>query len=121
MVKRFNGACQAKEAEAQGVRDVLQWLMGIQVEKVIVELDAKVVVDSLNSSQVDHSEFGQINAECSAQVQPHRSNFGFVKRQGNAGVDPVAREAVSGDSSGDGEFVPLVLVLLVSKDVTNFG
>lgn len=76
----FNGVCLAKEAKALGVSDPLQWLMDIQVEKVIAELDAKVVVDSINCSEVDGNyEFDQIIADCRALAQPHQFSFRSVK------------------------------------------
>jgi ribonuclease HI len=53
-------------AEALGLRDAISWLGQLGLSKVHIELDCKLVVDSIIDN---HSEFGNIMATCKVMLQ----------------------------------------------------
>ncbi|XVF71764.1 hypothetical protein PTKIN_Ptkin12aG0065200 [Pterospermum kingtungense] len=52
------------EAKLLGLYEAILWLRRLHVLKVIIELDAKRVVDSLCSRHIDVTEFGSLIAGC---------------------------------------------------------
>ncbi|XVF66423.1 hypothetical protein PTKIN_Ptkin10aG0034300 [Pterospermum kingtungense] len=51
---------QVNEAEAYGLLQAVIWARQMRFKRVIFESDAKTVVDAVNHSQLDFSEFGSI-------------------------------------------------------------
>jgi len=80
------------EAEALSLRDAIYWLGQLDLSKVHIELDCKLVVDSIVDRSINHSEFGYIMATCRAMLQ-HFPNFkiSFVRRQANFVTHILAR------------------------------
>lgn len=51
-----------REGEAVGIlqAQAIQWALGLGLQQVTIELDVKVVVDSIHPNSCDFSEFGSI-------------------------------------------------------------
>ncbi|XVF69556.1 hypothetical protein PTKIN_Ptkin11bG0090900 [Pterospermum kingtungense] len=58
------GLCSSKEGEAIGVAKALSWIYNMGLRYVIVETTAKAVIDVIQSTSVDMSEFGCVVAQC---------------------------------------------------------
>ncbi|XVF86529.1 hypothetical protein PTKIN_Ptkin18bG0048400 [Pterospermum kingtungense] len=56
----MEGCLPVREAEAIGVLEALSWIYSLGLDKVIIETDAKAVVDSFSVYEEDGSEFGSI-------------------------------------------------------------
>ncbi|KAL8488536.1 hypothetical protein ACS0TY_024713 [Phlomoides rotata] len=60
----FEGYVEVKVGEAMGFFEVLSWAKSMNLEKVVIEGDAKVVVDALNSRALNHTIFGDYVGSC---------------------------------------------------------
>lgn len=47
-----------REGEAVGILQAIQWALGLGLQQVTIQLDVKVVVDSIHANSCDFSEFG---------------------------------------------------------------
>ena len=58
----FNSLTEVREGEALGLHEALSWVKRLGYQQVVFELDAKSVVDAVNSDlhMSDVSEFGSI-------------------------------------------------------------
>lgn len=61
---QYNPMLKTQEGEALGLLEVMKWAASNHWDKVIFELDAKIVVDSIHSSNVGISEFRTIVSNC---------------------------------------------------------
>ncbi|XVE79930.1 hypothetical protein DITRI_Ditri14bG0096800 [Diplodiscus trichospermus] len=83
-----------KECEALALLDAMTWVYNRLFKNVIFKLDAKGVVDVVNSSVNDITEFGSIDSCCcSFLAQAKTYLVSFVKRQANDAAHALAREA----------------------------
>jgi len=53
-----------RRAEFYGLLQAIKWISNLGLHNVIFELDAKVVVDNLNKSQLNLSRFSFIARDC---------------------------------------------------------
>ena len=60
---KLHGVLSVREAKVYGLREVITWVLGLNLSSVIFELDAKTV-DSFHSSTYDDSEFGSAIRDC---------------------------------------------------------
>lgn len=93
---KHQGVLDAREAEAKALLEALNWATSMDLQHVIFETDAKLVVDAIQSNPMDHSEFGTIIAECCSLISAE-SNYQicFSKRQANVVAHTLARAANS--------------------------
>jgi len=92
--KWYDGVPSPSEAEAMGLREAILWLGQLGLSKVRIELDRKLVVDSIFDRTNNQSEFGNIIHMCRSLLQQF-SNFkiSFVRRQVNYVAHGLARES----------------------------
>lgn len=92
----MHGRVLVKEGEALGLLLAMQWAQSLNIHDVRFELDAKCVVDSINSHTLDLSEFGSIISTC-RRIFHSEPNFAvkFVRRQGNVVAHTLAGVATS--------------------------
>ncbi|KAF2299576.1 hypothetical protein GH714_038245 [Hevea brasiliensis] len=62
----FSRRLIVQEAEALGLRQVLQWIVDCQLLNVLVEIDSKEVRSVVCSHGCDWSEWGVIVSDCRA-------------------------------------------------------
>lgn len=72
------------EAEALGLKEAILWLGELGLSNVLIELDCKLVVDSIVDGTKNQSEFGNIMSTCRSLLT-HFPNFkiSFAMRQSN--------------------------------------
>ncbi|KAL8470914.1 hypothetical protein ACS0TY_033480 [Phlomoides rotata] len=58
------GLYEPEEGEAIGLHEALSWIKDLGVTKVVIEMDAKNVVDAINGSVEYNSVFGDIIRGC---------------------------------------------------------
>ena len=92
--KWHDGVPPPSQAEAMGLRDAILWLGQLGLSKVQIELDSKLVVESILDRTNSQSEFGTIINICRSLLEQF-SNFkiSFVMRQANYVVHGLARES----------------------------
>lgn len=54
------GSYKPEEGEAIGLHEALSWIKELRLERAIIEMDAKLVVDAIYNSSVSLSAFGSI-------------------------------------------------------------
>ena len=84
--KIINCTCFPKEAEVLGLRESLRWIRALQLDNLILESDAKTVVEAYHSSSRDLSEFGTLITECRREKQGLNISFHHVNGQANMAV-----------------------------------
>jgi hypothetical protein len=78
------GSSPPQEAEAIGLRDAIFWLGRLGLSKVFIELDCKLVIDSIVDRKTNQAEFGCIIFDCQALLQQHPNfKISFAMRQSN--------------------------------------
>ncbi|KAK6126239.1 hypothetical protein DH2020_040011 [Rehmannia glutinosa] len=113
------GIYEVREAEALGVREALSWIRSLRLSKVVIETDAKYVVDGLLSSVMGDSEFDTILYECRKLLQGEPDlSVGFVRRGGNKVAHRLAKESFSFDSPFVWSDPPPCIVKLILDDVS---
>jgi ribonuclease HI len=72
------------EAEAWALQQGIMWMAMLGYRNVIFELDCKTVVDDINSSKDNHSEYGLLIDDCKSMLSIHRNYVvAFTRRQAN--------------------------------------
>ncbi|KAK6126674.1 hypothetical protein DH2020_039582 [Rehmannia glutinosa] len=105
----FQGLYEVREAEAIGIREALSWTKNLGFQQLIIETDAKYVVDGLVSLEPGISEFDNILKECQILLQSEPAfSVTFVHRNGNRVAHALAKEAFSFDSPFVWSSPPLV-------------
>ncbi|KAK6121841.1 hypothetical protein DH2020_044454 [Rehmannia glutinosa] len=80
----YPGVFAPKEAEAIGVREALSWIKSLCFHQVVVESDAKYVVEGIYSTESGVSEYDNLIEECRALLQGEPNiSMAFVRRSGN--------------------------------------
>lgn len=90
----IHGTAEAREGEAMGLLQVLQWAQELQLQNVLFELDAKCVVDSVQSNKEDLTEYGNNITECRRLLSLNPTfSVDVVRRQANVVAHSFARVA----------------------------
>ncbi|KAJ8752257.1 hypothetical protein K2173_003893 [Erythroxylum novogranatense] len=101
---RFLGRFSAKSAEANAISEVLSWVKLQNWDRVIIESDAKILVQAINDdSYEDSSSFGLLVCDCKSLLNDiiiAKSNFGF--RSGNSATHVLTTSTLF--TSGLGEW-----------------
>ena len=119
--KCFFGCFSSNIAEAICLREALSWLKAGGFGKVIVESDAKAVVDAVNGSFSDISEFGNLIGNCRRLVLENPNvRISYVRRQANGVAHALAKAAHYYASPSLWQQVPSFLRDLLLSDVLNF-
>lgn len=97
---------------------VINWTLELELDNVIFELDCNMVVDHINSSIEDVSEFGAIIAHVS-QLLRLLPNFNveFVWRQKNILAHKFARIVTSLHSARYFDYVPTCIALSIGNAI----
>lgn len=67
------GIPTAKEAEGLCLLDALLWITSLDMNHVIFESDAKILVDAIHSKRTDISEFDSIVDSCKSILQSQQT------------------------------------------------
>jgi len=96
----FAPLCDIDVGEAVGLHTALDWLSNQQFDNVDFVLDCKRVVDCVNSSLDDSSEFGCIITACKQLLVDRfqNSHVEFSRRQENKVAHELAQAALSNPS-----------------------
>lgn len=80
----FPGISNPSIAEALGMREALNWIKELQVTNIILESDALLIIEALNSSTSYSSFVGLIIEDCRLfALQIQSLSFVCVKRSAN--------------------------------------
>ncbi|KAK6151805.1 hypothetical protein DH2020_014440 [Rehmannia glutinosa] len=113
----FPGLYYVREAEAMGVREALSWIYGLGIQQVVVETDAKYVVDGLSSLEKGMTEYDSILQECRVLLHSEPAfSVDFVRRSANKVAHELAKESFSFDSPSVWSSPPLCIVNSLSVD-----
>jgi hypothetical protein len=79
-----DGSPPPQEAEAIGLRDAISWLGRLDLSRVLIELDCKLVINSIFDRNTNQAEFGSIISDCQVLLQQHPNfKISFARRQAN--------------------------------------
>lgn len=93
------GMVPADVGEAMGFVEALSWVKGMKLENVIVEGDARLVVDAIDSSERNCSSFGDYIELCKSILRSCPSySISCVRRCANSIAHALARESRSFES-----------------------
>ena len=97
----FSPLCEVHVGEALGLLSAMDWVHLLQLGTVDFEMDAKRVVDSINYSHTDVTEYGNIISNCKTLFSQFYENscVEFVRRQANEVAHSLAKAALSSASS----------------------
>jgi len=99
-ITRYKGLLQPKEAEARGLKEMINWIGTLRFPSVSIELDCKHVVDGISSNLSTNSMFGAILNTCKVSLISHQNfKISFIRRQANNVVHLLARAPLSYASS----------------------
>ncbi|KAL8530588.1 hypothetical protein ACS0TY_007571 [Phlomoides rotata] len=88
----FEGCVGADIREALGFFEALSWLKEVRYDEVMVEGDAKIVVDAINSPVKQNSTFGDCIDVCrTILLDSPRSAVIFAKRSANVIAHELAK------------------------------
>ncbi|XVF52726.1 hypothetical protein PTKIN_Ptkin05aG0041600 [Pterospermum kingtungense] len=114
-----SGVYAVKEREVLGLLHALRWIKELGYERVIFELDSKTVVDVVNSSLLDVSEFGSLVSTCKNLLYDSIGfSVVFVKRGKNAAAHCLAQSVCDYVSSSVWWSVPPFLCTQLYADCT---
>ncbi|KAJ8765776.1 hypothetical protein K2173_014898 [Erythroxylum novogranatense] len=105
---KFPGRLSAKSAKAIAIKEVLSWAKLQNWDRVIIELDAKIVVQALDDdSYEDSSSFGLLVCDCKSllnEIRIAKCIFGF--RSSNSAAHVLATSALFTFSLGEWFEIP---------------
>ncbi|KAM6589465.1 hypothetical protein CsatA_012070 [Cannabis sativa] len=88
------GVVKPEIAETIGIKEALSWIERKQWSNVVIETDALVVVQAINSSILMPSQFGLLVGDCRALISSlNNVSLKFVKRSANRAAHCLARES----------------------------
>ncbi|XP_060966242.1 uncharacterized protein LOC133034831 [Cannabis sativa] len=88
------GVVKPEIAETIGIKETLSWIERKQWSNVVIETDALVVVQAINSSILMPSQFGLLVGDCRALISSlNNVSLKFVKRSANRAAHCLARES----------------------------
>lgn len=89
-----DGVPFAKECEAIALEKAIIWLAELGFQRVVFETNTKQVVDAINSSAIDHTEFRDIIARCRLLLSQQDSySVKFVRRKTNVVAHTLAHKS----------------------------
>jgi ribonuclease HI len=101
------GMCIRDKAEAMGLKEAIIWLGEIELSKVSIELDCKLVVDDIGDRSVNKSEFDNLlSIYRSLLNQCPNIKISFIRRQANYVSHCLARASQYNASHQIFELVP---------------
>jgi ribonuclease HI len=118
MTTHENVVMTAQEAEAWSLYQGIQWVANLGYNKVIFELDCKIVVDDVNKMSINQSEYGSIIQNCRTLLH-HYNNFivVFARRQANGSAHALARAALSHASRSTFNVIPNCIATIVMNEM----
>ena len=106
------GSFGAREAEALGIREALNWIKEMRFPCVIIEMDCLQVFQALAKEFTGPNGFGLIIEDCRALVKSiGEVQFSFVCRSANFAAHSVARVASSLSGPQEWNIVPPLWLL----------
>ena len=98
---KLRGPLDPAIAEVMSCREALSWLKSLGLNKVILEFDAQLVIQSILGSKVDGSYFGSLIDDCRFLAKDlDECLFVFVKRSTNQIAHVLARATDSVSDQG---------------------
>ncbi|GAU36074.1 hypothetical protein TSUD_320370 [Trifolium subterraneum] len=91
--KVVQGMNDATLAETRGFHEALSWVKTLHLTKVIIEMDAEVIVRAVHRKAFPRSRWGLIAKQCVRDFE--RNNDSQLCRQGNSAAHDLARWAFS--------------------------
>ena len=105
--ERIRGMLDPAIAEAMSYREALSWLKSLGLNRVILEYDAQLVIQSILNPKVDVSYFGSLINDCRFLAKDlGECSFAFVKRSANQVTHVLARAVGSESDQGVWTSVP---------------
>jgi ribonuclease HI len=116
---RFSPLCAVEVGEALGLCEALQWVMALGLHNMDFSLDSKLVVDPVNSSASNYSDFGYVISHCRQLLNNylHNSKIEFSRRQANGVANALAKAALLDASSQTFIEIPPCIYDLLSNEM----
>ncbi|KAK2448162.1 hypothetical protein QL285_007458 [Trifolium repens] len=113
-----NGMYTAAEAEAWGLCKGIEWIAQFGHNKVIFEMDCKMVVDDVHKYRPNRSEYGSLIRHCRTLLSNY-SDFvvGFARRQANGSAHALAKAALSHASRITFDFIPHCITTIIMNEM----
>jgi len=115
----FAPLCDIEVGEAVGLHKTSDWISNQQFDNVDFVLDCKRVVDCVNSSLDDSSEFGCIITACKQLLEDRfqNSHVEFNRRQANRVAHELAQAALSNPSPHIIDNVPTCIWHILANEM----
>lgn len=118
-VQQFDHIYPVAIGEAFGLYHAIQWMKDMRFDNIDFELDSKITRDAFHSRKTDVSEFGSIIDACRDLFSNSFTNsrVEFIRRQANAAVHALAREATSLASPHIYYEIPLCIETIIINEM----
>jgi len=117
---RFSPLCAVEIGEALGLCEALQWVMVLGLHNMDFSLDSKLVVDAVNSTVSNYSDFGSVISHCRQllNINLHNSKVEFSRRQANGMAHALAQAALLDASPQTFIEIPHCICDLLSNEMS---
>ncbi|KAK2362458.1 hypothetical protein QL285_087521 [Trifolium repens] len=104
-------------AEAWGLCKGIEWIAQLGYNKVIFEMDCKMVVDDVHKYKPNRSEYGSIIRNCRTLLSNY-SDFvvDFARRQANGSAHAFAKAVLSHASHITFNFIPHCITNIIMNE-----
>lgn len=64
---------RASEGEVRGLLQGLNWIVSLEYNHVIFELDCKMVIDDVHSEKLNHLKYGSVLQDCKILLENYNN------------------------------------------------
>jgi ribonuclease HI len=119
MTKVVFGSDSIVEGEAFGLNEALNMVKAVTDTQVIIEMDAKTIVDAVTKLNFPHVYWGRIALRCRRLIDSNpRISLRWVRRSGNGAAHCLANWAPSEPNKIWTDIVPFCILDVIQKDVS---
>jgi hypothetical protein len=115
---QFSPLLPVLEGKAKSLLHAINWVIELGLLNVVFELDTKIVVDAVNNSKVDMTDFGSIIDQCRNLVQSlSNSSVVFIGKKANKAASVLASVALDMTCPEVYHHVPLCISSIVFNEM----
>ncbi|GAU16849.1 hypothetical protein TSUD_367980 [Trifolium subterraneum] len=115
-----DGSNDAALAEAHGLQEALRWIRNLHITRVIIEIDAVVIVQAIQKREFPRTKWGRVVEWCARDFD-HDSQISlkWICRQGNKAVHDLARWAFQEPNREWNTDYPHCIIRHIQKDMSH--